>query len=697
MKYVLLTLMILAAAPALRAQDSGSDTLEKGPNLRMVARSYGDSVVLRWGATTHTAWKVAGSGGYMVQRFDLYRGATGKPTILTTSPIRPLTLEEWKARYSQDDTLAAAAVQTLYGRPVVTSDDPFGSIYEMYLQQQNLHGFALLLADMEPRLADGLGLRFVDRTAKTGRSYLYRVYSLADNPDERIDTAFVVVSTVERDSTRSIESLRADEGEKKIVLKWDRYEHAVPFSGYFIERSTDRGRTFQRINRLPHIPAVDEAAEDHEGNNEISYTVELEENYRPALYRVVGIDAFGSTSPGSRSVVAMGRDRTPPDQPQMLPIAIVDGRSVRVSWSVDSIEADLKGFQIGRAIDVDGYYEPIGGLLSPETRQFTDPNRRDSTQSYYIVSALDTAGNVMSSVPLLAIFPDSIPPVVPVALEGTIDSNGVVRLRWRANEEADLQGYRVFYANQVDHEFQQLTTDITDDTTFVDTLTLETLSEEIYYRVTALDRNFNHSPFTAVLTLRKPDHVAPAPPLVVETAAEERGVRLAWKRSPSDDVVEHRLYRRVAGDSAWQVIARSADATFATHTDTTAATDVLYEYSLDVRDDAGIVSLRSNIVSAGRIASGRHTPIDALTHTLDRTAHTILLRWQAPADRAARIYIYKGTAGGELALYQSIEATTAQYTDAEISAGATYRYGVKVVTADGRESAMVTTSEIENK
>jgi fibronectin type 3 domain-containing protein len=549
---------------------------------------------------------------------------------------------------------------------------------------------------MEPRLADGLGLRFVDRTAKPGHAYLYRVYSLANNPDERIDTAFVVVSTAERDSTRSIGTLRVDEGERKVVLKWDRYEHAVPFSGYFIERSTDNGRTFSRINRLPHIPAIDEAAADHEGNNEISYSIDVEENYRPALYRVVGVDAFGETSRGSRSVMAMGRDRTAPDQPLMLPIAI-DGSSVRLSWTVDSMEADLAGFQIGRSVDVDGYFEPIGGLLSRETRQYVDRDRRDSTQSYYAVYAVDTAGNVRSSVPLLAIFPDSLPPAVPMALEGTIDSNGVVTLRWRANEEPDLQGYRVFYANQTDHEFQQLTTDITADTMFADTLTLETLSEEIYYRVTALDRNFNHSEFTAVLMLKKPDHVAPAAPLVIETAPEERGVRLEWKRSPSHDVVEHTLYRRTAGDSAWQVTARSADPAFTSHTDTSAAKGVLYEYSLDARDDAGILSLRSNIVSAGRIESATRPPVDALTHTLDRTAHAIVLRWQTPADRTARIYLYKGTADGALALLQSIDATTAQYTDADIAAGGSYRYGVKVVSDDGRESSLITTGLIVNE
>lgn len=695
MRYILLTLIVLAAAGTLRAQDEQpSDTLPAGPNLHLIARSYGDSVVLRWGTSTHTAWKVANSGGYVVQRFEIRRDADGTPMQLTPSTIKPLTIEEWKARYSPEDTLAGAAVQSLYGQAIVTSDDPFGSIYEMYLQQQNLHGFALLLADMEPRLADGLGLRFVDRSFTKGRTYLYRVYSPASNPDEPIDTAFVVVTTGTIDSTRSVQSLTADEGELQVALKWNRYEHEVPFSGYFIEKSNDGGRTFSRINRLPFIPAVDTDSDDAQSDEEITYTVPVEANYRPVTYRIVGVDAFGETSPRSMRVVAMGRDRTPPNPPQVLPIAIVDGRSVRMAWSVDSVEADLAGFQIARSEDIDGYFKPVGPLLSRETRQFVDADRRDLPQHYYIVSAIDTAGNLRSSVPLLAMFPDSMPPAVPMALKGTIDSNGIVLLSWNANEEADLQGYRVFYANQTDHEFQQLTTDITMDTTFSDTLTLETLSEEIYYRITALDNNFNHSEFTATLTLKKPDIVSPAPPLVIAITPAERGVEIGWHRSPSGDVAEHMLYRREVGDSTWQVIARSADSTFVAHTDSTASSGVIYEYSLDARDDDGRTSLRSNIVTATRLVSGSRPEIDGLTHTLDRTAGTIVLRWRAPSDRTARIYLYKSTAEGDLSLLQSIEGSTAQFSDAEIASGGSYRYGLKVVTDDGRESRMVTTEQI---
>lgn len=698
MKHILALLALsFILAPSLLAQESAPlDSAEKPlrPNLRLIARSYGDSVVLRWGTTTHTAWKVAGSKGYMIERYELRKELVARPTptVLTASPVKPLTIDEWKARYRPEDTLAGAAVQALYGQTVVTSDDPFGSIYEMYLQQKNMFGFALVLADIAPRIADGLGLRFVDRNIDRDRTYLYRIYSLANNPDEPIDTAFVVVSPADRYETRSVESIEAEEGEKLVVLKWDRHEHIQPFTGYFIQRSLDGGKTFTHVNNLPYLPAEDPTAPEVAG--EITYRIQLQENYRPVHYRIVGIDAFGEVSPNSKVIVAMGRDRTAPTQPRMLPLAIVDGKSVRVAWELDTLEDDLAGFHVGKSESVDGPFEPIGAMLSRDARSFVDENVNEDPQHYYVVVAVDTAGNLTQSAQLLAMFPDSIPPAMPVALGGTIDSNGIVRLHWDANGERDLQGYRVFYANQDDHEFQQLTTDITADTTFTDTLTLETLSEEIYYKVTALDRNFNHSEFTAVLTLKKPDVVAPSAPVVTDVAVNERGIEIKWEPSPSRDVTEHMLYRRPAGEEKWEMIARGSGASFAGFTDTTATREMLYEYSLDARDDAGITSLRSNVVTARLYSSGTVREIDGVTHTIDKDRRRIVLRWKAPSMGAQEIYLYRAAENGELMLYRSLDAASTEFADDEIMNGASYRYGVKVVTSRGEESPMVTTDRI---
>lgn len=689
-----LALLLFVAVPVV-AQTEADTNSEPRPNLRLIARSYGDSVVLRWGTTGHTSWKVAGKAGYIIERYEY--GAQGKltKTVLTPQPLKPLTIDEWKARYRPEDTLAGAAVQALYGKAIPTSEDPFGNIYEIYLQQRSMHGIALLLADIAPRLADGLGLRFVDRTVDPKKTYRYRIYSLANDPNQPVDTADVAISISQREQPRNITTLTAEEGEQLVVLKWNRLEHLEPFSGYFIERSTDAGRNFSRINQMPFTPLQKDDSSrlsDRPNVDMTEYKVRLETNYQPVQYRVVGIDPFGEVSPNSNVITAMGRDRTPPSAPQMLPIAIVDGRSIKVSWRMDTLEGDVKGFIVGKSEGADGEFEEISELLGRDAREYTDLNVRDLPQHYYAVVALDTAGNRVSSVPLLGIFPDSIPPATPRGLAGTVDSNGVVRLRWDANPENDLKGYRVFYANQDDHEYQQLTTDLSQDTTFTDTLTLQTLSEEIYYKVTALDQNYNHSAFTATLTLKKPDIVAPFPPFVSNITPTERSISIQWAASMTDDVVEHTLYRRIEGETNWKSIASIKNRSVNSFSDSTALMGTLYEYSLDVSDDAGLRSERSNVVSGQLVGASVRSGVQGLVGEFDKAGKRVVVRWN-PATEAAEYYLYKAIGDAEPTLYRSV-ANVKEFVDTEVFPGNSYRYAVKVVGSDGKESTLTSTGKI---
>ena len=696
MKQLIYTLavLLLVAVPAV-AQTESDTAAEVRPNLRMIARSYGDSVVLRWGTTSHTSWKVAGKAGYIIERYEYNPQGKLIKTVLTPQPLKPLTIDEWKARYRPEDTLAGAAVQALYGKAIPTSEDPFGSIYEIYLQQRSMHGIALLLADIAPRLADGLGLRFVDRTVDPNKTYRYRIYSLANDPNQPVDTADVALSISQRDQPKNVATLTAEEGEQLVVLKWNRLEHLEPFSGYFIERSNDGGRSFSRLNRMPFTPLQkdDSSRESDRPNVDMAeYKVRLETNYQPAQYRVVGIDPFGEVSPNSNVITAMGRDRTPPSAPQILPIAIVDGRSIKVTWRMDTLEGDLKGFMVGKSEGPDGEFEQIGEMLGRDAREFTDPDVRDLPQHYYAVVAVDTAGNRVSSVPLLGIFPDSIPPATPRGLAGTVDSNGVVRLRWDANPESDLKGYRVFYANQDDHEYQQLTGDLSQDTTFTDTLTLQTLSEEIYYKITALDQNYNHSEFTTTLVLKKPDIVAPFPPFVSNITPGEKSIIIEWAASMTGDVVEHALYRRADGETDWKAIANIKDRSVNSFTDSTAVGGTLYQYSLDAADDAGLRSERSNIVDAQLVAATERSGVQGLVGQFDQASKHVVVRWNA-TDGAAEYYLYKAIGDAEPTLYRSV-ANTKEFVDTEVFPGNTYRYAVKVVGSDGRESGLASTGKI---
>ena len=85
------------------------------------------------------------------------------------------------------------------------------------------------------------------------------------------------------------------------------------------------------------------------------------------------------------------------------------------------------------------------------------------------------------------------PPAAPVGLKGRIEKTGLVYLSWDANKEDDVKGYKVYFANAADHVFTQITTEPDSLNNFVDSITLKTLTKDIWYKIAAVDYNNNHS------------------------------------------------------------------------------------------------------------------------------------------------------------------------------------------------------------
>src|SRR5208283_2502135 len=178
MKYIIVNLLLICSLPAFTQQvtqnagiphkvNNPEDSLHQPKNLQVIARSYGDSVVLRWGPLKATLWYFANKTGYLVVRYNVENNQilVGTRKILASSPVKPWTLEEWKRGSEHNDSLAAVCAQLLYGKSNVMSpagkknqginlNEAMNENYELKTQ----HGMALFLADLSPRLANGLGL-----------------------------------------------------------------------------------------------------------------------------------------------------------------------------------------------------------------------------------------------------------------------------------------------------------------------------------------------------------------------------------------------------------------------------------------------------------------------------------------------------------------------------------------------------------
>ena len=663
------------------------NTLVCAQSVRVIAFNASDSVVLRWAPIDAATWRHHNEYGYVVERVRIGTGTeqNGPAEILTPTPLKPLSLEGLKSRFGPEHHYAPVIAQALYGKAFVPSTNP-GQLGNMLASSEELamrYSFCLLFADIDATMADAQGLRYVDRNVKGDGVYLYRIISLGENS---ADTSVIGVNRIlGADVVPQGPVIQPKEKEGSVQLQWDRDPAQEQYSAYWIERS-ERNGPWKRINNRPYIPMDKEIEKQYEL---FIYEDSLAANYIPYDYRVVGITAFGMESTAGPTVRAMGRDLTAPPSPEMQGVKDEKGKLV-VRWEQPSGAMDLAGFRVEKAAVANGEYYPLHtGLLPKTARSFTDTSTFLLGENHYHVVALDTAGNTSVSLGGYGTTVDSIAPLPPIKLYGSIDTNGVVTVEWEQGKELDLMGYRVFFANALDHEFNNLTPEPLATLIWHDTIPLRTLTKEIYYKVVAVDRNFNHSGFSRILTLHKPDMVAPVAPVLSTYLVSDSVVSISFIPSSSDDVQAHRIYRKKEESAPWTLLATLPPGNKeVTWRDDDVNGTAYYAYTIEAIDSTGNASERTPPLRVRVNAPVKREVVSKVRATLvDK--NTVSVSWTA-ADKGVEHYVIYRSRDNAAPIAAGSSITSAEgFTDVRIPGKGIYTYSVKAVHADGATSLPV--------
>jgi hypothetical protein len=691
---ILLTFFIIGATAtsSLYAQ-SKRDSIEamtpRYARIGLIARADKDSIVLRWAPSKAGAWRIANKLGYIIERIRVDTNGkfdTSTKRRLNTASIKPWTLDDLKNKFREREDLVGIAGQTMYGKnftPPATEKGTASELIDAAQELENRYGFAMLAADNDPKAAEVLGLRWVDKNVHAGETYSYRVYTASRDTTYRIDTGYCIVDVTPFVKPVSPEGLIAKSGDKNILLEWEN-TNVPKFSGFYIERSEDKGNSYHLIN---HFPIVNVTPDGAKGKNKPRYTDTLVADYKPYRYRVYGVNAFGDKSEYSE-VEAYGQDFTPPPAPSILPTQQLGANRVKIKWEMKETSSDLNGFVVARSDNsLQGFVE-ISPLLPTSAREFIDDSASED-YPFYLVYSKDTATNIAPSLSIMASVVDTLPPMVPTGLTGTIDTNGIVTLHWKLSTERKLKGYRVLWANDLGHEFTQRVNHVIEDTTFTDTVSLNTLTEYVYYQVASVSKRFGHSAPCAPIGIRRPDKVPPEASVFTGVHNTTSAVHLSWAASTSHDVKEQVLLRRSEDDKTWhdRVHLPPKASTF---TDDHVDQGKIYYYRLDVVDSTGLHCKPAGDVQGRAYDDGVRNKATNLQASYDQKTNATKLSWSYTSEKKEKYWfvVYRSYNLGQLMQYKSVPSSQMNFNDGMLIGKGTYHYAVRMLSDNGGDSGL---------
>ncbi|MBQ8938350.1 MAG: fibronectin type III domain-containing protein [Bacteroidaceae bacterium] len=697
--------------------------------MNLMARAYGDSIVLRWAAEDFVSWRYLNEHGVNLLRI----GPDGADTLAFA--FKPLSKEQMLAKYTNPaDSLAGMVAELTWGdgrtKPDQTRNRPgtMGALVEMSEEQNMVFGMAVLITEWRRDLAEDLAMRFVDRGVKRGEHYQYILQPTVWDEDSMLifQPGFIqdIENTRYKPEPFDVTIRDSIVGTFEVDLEWDKRN----YSSFEIERrlispapgssasgsSATSGAGFSsknpvgggssaatewhRANKLPFVPFLkDDLTRD------IALYADFIHQPGTYEYRVRAHDAFGDLTEPSPSVRVEIGDRIPPAMPTVLRIEIDRSTTDRVfadiTWETDTIDADLKGF-----LPIYHHQKFSGDSWMPLLNEDELALPTDTTCRVEVtglptgmlaVAAVDQSGNVRLSMPVQIRIEDMAPPPAPKNLRAEVNPDGRVILRWSAPSD-DIDYYQVAFANDTTHAWHIQSEAALRDTIWTDTLALGVNQKYIYYKVRAVDFSTNEGAYSDILQVKRPTLVPPTVAHLDSAFVDPEGVHMRWVVGADELMDYHLLWRRLDNEKRWTMIARlDADSVKAlgnlvNYTDQPA-------YNREHRYLYAVESFNSSDISSGMSLAytvKRRPPLNVrcsirLIGEFDSKKGESRLAWEVSDVKETDYYfsVYRMAPGDDL--FRAVTTATkddTSYSDVLLEPGEEAQFYVKLMTRDGRES-----------
>jgi len=650
--------------------------LPKSTDLAALSFVKKGSVKLRWAPGNLNLWKAGNSYGYKIERilFDQYM-EPGPDSVKYKGAVS-FIISPWK----QTDTRWKALIEKNRSASVL-----FNSLYTPgensgAQKKEMLFGLLLKSCDLYNELAMAGGLTMIDSAFDASQVYVYRV-SLYNAPKTlKYAPAVLAVNPKEISELSKIETLKAKFSDRKAVLSFVTLG-GKDYGGYWIERSED-SLNFKAVNRSPFIRST---TQYDEKNNESAYKDSLPVNNKKYHYRVRGISLFGEVGPASNMVSGKGK----PDfmeYPLIDSVLIIKNASVVLKFRMPDLfdRSLLRGYLVYRSEKKNGVYAVISKVLPPEITVFSDDQALES--NYYKVCAINNYNDSAYSMSAYAKLIDETPPLVPTEPTGSIDSAGIVRLSWVGNTDKDLLGYRVYRANSEKEQPVELTEKLLMQTSFTDTVSLKTLTKEVFYTLRAVDKVYNNSGYSKYCKLTRPDKIAPVAIVFEKIWPTDSTIILNWLGSSSDDVKKYRLHKK-ENAGVWRAVKEwGVDDSLIRYTDSALVAENTYQYKMETIDGSGNTSVTETHMILFKPAF--LPKIKEFRAKVSLEKRSIELQWSYGNKSVYNYTLYKAKGNEPLKIYKTLDNKTEYFIDKELYPNNKYHYSLKATTQSGSETKL---------
>ena len=625
-------LLVTSALLATLLTSVGVSGLSAQDTIKIAAKGIyaDDQVVLRWAPLDIESWRYSNANGYRLERKTLRSGGQMLSTaaynasyVLLSASLVALPESQWESMADSSD-LAGIAAGSIYGDSLDLLPAEGGGLLQIYNKSreiENRFGFSLFAADQDIKIAKAMGLAFIDTSVQANKEYVYYIKALGSAVTVG---GFAAVETDSASVTAAPSGLQAAPADKAVILQWNKNE--TMFSSFVVERAVGAGGTFVRLNASPLMFA----STSGDSSGPMSYNDSLADNTTVYVYRVRGQTPFGVLSAPSDTIQVTGK---PSAQALLMSIRTVEELNegaLTLTWEFPTLmENRILGFDVFRSDKVDGAFTKLNtASLGVSVRVYED--QQPLPANYYMVKAYDLNGYEYPTFPYLGQPKDDTPPQKPIILTAECSKIGVVTLTWPKTTDPDVMGYRVFMSTVESGDYAQITTTWLNDTVYQYHIESNTLTEEAYFGIKALDFRQNQSVMSDPKMIMRPDVIAPAPPVIKKVVADNLGVYFEWDLSTSTDVVSYTLERKELGIPEWVSVVTFVDSLFS-YKDLTASVRKRYEYRLVAKDDADLKS-SSKIIKTKPVDSGVRGLIQNFVGQLIQNPKRVVLQWDYPND-----------------------------------------------------------------